>query len=75
MMLAAGGFYEMRSFRSSPTVPDANHRVLQESHGIARYKTSKQVRTFYFLNIAGVSTFAVGAGLLIVYRRGEKRRG
>jgi hypothetical protein len=72
-MLAAGGFYDMQSFRSSPTVPDATHRILQESHGIARYKTSEQIGTLHFLNIAGASTFAVGAAFLFIYRRSEKR--
>ena len=72
-MLAAGGYYDMRSFRSSPTIPDATHRVLQESHGIARYKTSEQIKTFRYLNVAGVTTFGVGAALLFVYRRTEKR--
>jgi hypothetical protein len=44
----------------------------QESHGVARYKTREQVRTFYSLNIAGVSTGAVGAALLFIRSRVDK---
>ena len=68
-MLAWSGAYDMRTFRDSPTVPDATHSQRQESHGVARYKTREQVRVFYALNIAGVSTFAVGAALLFLRSR------
>jgi hypothetical protein len=71
-ILAYSGAYDVRAFRASPTVPDATHYERQESHGVARYKTREQVRTFYSLNIAGVSTGAVGAALLFIRSRVDK---
>jgi hypothetical protein len=62
--LATGGAYDMRTFQSSPTAPDATHSVMQESHGIQRFKTPEQKKIFVRLNIAGVAIFAVGAVLL-----------
>jgi hypothetical protein len=71
-ILAWSGAYDMRTFRASPTVPDASHSERQESHGIVRYKTREQARVFYSLNIAGVSTFVVGAALLILHSRNRR---
>jgi hypothetical protein len=71
-LLAAGGFYDMHSFRSSPTVPDKTHREIQESHGIVRYKTRGEISTFHALNIGGLTALGVGVAMLFVYRHRQE---
>jgi len=72
-VLAVGGSYDMRTFRSSPKTPDAVHTVMQESHGIQRFKTQKQANTFLYLNVIGVGLFLTGAALLTVDHYASKR--
>ena len=72
-ILATAGAYDMRTFRSSPEAPDATHSVMQESHGIRRFKTPEQKKLFVSLNIVGAVTFAVGATLLILHSHLNKR--
>jgi len=72
-ILAVAGSYDMRTFRSSPKAPDATHSVMQESHGVRRFKTPEQEKVFVNLNIVGALTFAVGATLLIIHDHLNKR--
>jgi len=72
-VLAAAGYYDMRTFRESPKISDAAHSVMQESHGVQRYKIPEQVKTFRSLNIAGVAVFGVAATLLLVHKRFDKK--
>jgi len=72
-VLAVGGSYDMRTFRSSPTTSDAVHTMMQESHGIQRFKTQKQVKTFLHLNVVGVSLFLSGVALLTIDYYASKR--
>jgi hypothetical protein len=64
-ILATAGAYDMRTFRSSPRAPDATHTVMQEEHGVQRFKRAEQKKIFVRLNIVGVTVFAVGAVLLV----------
>jgi hypothetical protein len=72
-ILATAGAYDMRTFRSSPEASDATHSIMQESHGVRRFKTPEQQKVFVSLNIVGAATFAVGATLLILHNRTNKR--
>jgi hypothetical protein len=63
---AAGGIYDIRTYRSSPNVPDATHVVLRESHGDRRYKTREQVQLSNRLSIGGMSIFGAGALVLFI---------
>jgi hypothetical protein len=72
-VLAVGGNYDMQTFRSSPKEPDATHTVMQESHGVQRFKTQTQARTFLYLNVVGVSLFLAGAALLTIDHYASKR--
>ncbi|GEM_PF-5479081 len=72
-ILAFAGDCDMRTFRLSPTTSDAAHSVMQESHGVQRFKTPEQAKLFVDLNIVGVVTFAIGAALLLLDNRLNKR--
>jgi hypothetical protein len=69
---AAGGCYDIRTYRASPNVPDATHVVLRESHGDRRYKTPEQVKLADQLYIVGLSLFAAGALVLSITDWREK---
>lgn len=71
-ILATAGAYDMRTFRSSPRAPDAIHSVMQESHGIQRFKTPEQKQMFVHLNITGATIFGLGAVLLLLDRQLNK---
>ena len=72
-ILATAGAYDMRTFRSSPGAPDAAHSVMQESHGVQRFKTPEQKQMFFRLNVAGVAIFAVGAVFLFFDKQLKKQ--
>jgi hypothetical protein len=72
-LLAAGGVYDIRTFRTSPKEPDLTHSVMQVSHGDQRFKTPEQIRTFWHLNTAGVITFTIGVAMVVVSDRLKKR--
>ena len=71
-ILAAAGAYDMRTFRSSTGSPDATHSVMQESHGVQRFKTTEQRQIFMCLNIARVASFAVEATSLFLDKQLNK---
>ncbi len=71
-ILATAGAYDTRTFRSSPKAPDATHSVMQESHGVQRFKTPEQKKIFVRLNIAGVAIFVVGATFLFFNKQLNK---
>jgi hypothetical protein len=73
-ILAAGGVYDIRNYRSSPHEPDATHTVLEEEHGDRRYKTPEQIRRYRQICLAGGSLFFAGAAVLIVADQLDKRR-
>ena len=72
-ILATAGAYDMRTFRSSPETSDTTHSIMQESHGVRRFKTPEQKKVFVSLNIVGAVTLAVGATLLILHNHPKKR--
>jgi len=72
-VLAVGGNYDMRTFQSSPTAADAVHTIMQEPHGVHRFKTQKQAKTFLYLNVIGVVCFLGGATLLTIDYYASKR--